>query len=104
MTGMDERTGKLMEGEAWIRQAVGRAIRIQKGSRRMLRWYGVNHMKYLGERVTAGSVLDLTADLSDSIEATIPGARLNSAVIEQENAQKIRVSLELETKNIEVEA
>ncbi len=100
---MDETTGKILEGDAWIRQAVRRAIRIQKGSRRMLRWYGVNHMKYLGERVTAGSVLDLTADLSDSIEATIPGARLNNTVISQEVGQKIRVSLELETGNIEVE-
>ncbi len=100
---MDEKSGKLIRGDAWIRQAVRRAIRIQKGSRRMLRWYGVNHLKYLGEPITAGSVLDLTADLSDSIEATIPGARLNSAVIRQEDGQKIRVSLELETNNIEVE-
>ncbi len=100
--GMDERTGKLIEGEAWIRQAVRRALGIQKGSRPMLRWYGVNHLKYLDQPITAGSVLDLTADLSDSIEATIPGARLN-ALIGQEKGEKIRVSLQLETKNITLE-
>jgi phage baseplate assembly protein W len=103
MIGMDERTGKLISGEAWIRQAVRRAIKTRKGSRPMLRWYGVNHLKYLARQITAGSVLDLTADLSDSIEATIPGARLQT-VIGQENGERIKVSLELETNNIEVEA
>jgi phage baseplate assembly protein W len=103
MMGMDERTGKLISGEAWIRQAVRRAIKTGKGSRPMLRWYGVNHLKYLARQITAGSVLDLTADLSDSIEATIPGARLRT-VIGQENGERIKVSLELETNNIEVEA
>jgi phage baseplate assembly protein W len=102
MIGMDELTGKLIEGDPWIRQAVRRAIRTQKGSRPMLRWYGVNHLKYLDQPITAGSVLDLTADLSDSIEATIPGARLN-ALIGQEKGEKIRVSLQLETKNITLE-
>ncbi len=100
--GMDELTGKLIEGDAWIRQAVRRAIRTQKGSRPMLRWYGVNHLKYLDQPITAGSVLDLTADLSDSIEASIPGARLN-ALIGQEKGEKIRVSLQLETQNITLE-
>jgi phage baseplate assembly protein W len=103
MIGMDEITGKLISGEAWIRQAVRRAIKTQKGSRPMLRWYGVNHLKYLARQITAGSVLDLTADLSDSIEATIPGARLQT-IIGQENGERIKVSLELETNNIEVEA
>ncbi len=102
MKGLDERTGKIIEGEAWIRQAVRRAVKIQKGSRPMLRWYGVDHLKFLDRAITAGSVLDLTADLADSVEATIPGARLNT-MIGQENGQRIRVSLELETSNIEVE-
>ncbi len=102
MTGMDERTGKIIEDADWIRQAVRRAVKIQKGSRPILRWYGVNHLKYLDRAITAGSVLDLTADLADSVEATIPGARLNT-IIGQENGQKIRVSLELETSSIEVE-
>ncbi len=100
--GMDERSGKLIEGEAWIQQAVRRALGIQKGSRPMLRWYGVNHPKYLDQPITAGSVLDLTADLSDSIEASIPGTRLN-ALIGQEKGEKIRVSLQLETKKITLE-
>jgi phage baseplate assembly protein W len=103
MIGMDEVTGRAISGEAWIRQAVTRAIKTLKGSRPMLRWYGVNHLKYLARQITAGSVLDLTADLSDSIEATIPGARLQT-VIGQENGERIKVSLELETNNIEVEA
>jgi phage baseplate assembly protein W len=102
MMGMDERTGKLIDGDAWIQQAVRRAISIQKGSRPMLRWYGVNHLKYLGQPITAGSVLDLAADLADSVEVTIPGARLR-AVIGQEKGERIKVSLELETNNMEVE-
>lgn len=103
MIGMDERTGKPISCEAWIRQAVRRAIKTRKGSCPMLRWYGVNHLKYFDRQITAGSVLDLTADLSDSIEATIPGAKLRT-VIGQENGERIKVSLEVQTNNIEVEA
>ncbi len=99
MMGMDERTGQLLRGPAWIRQGIRRGLRTRKGSRLMARWYGTDYMRQLGRSISAGSILDLTSDLADSIESTIPGARLDS-VIEQENGQKMRVYLRVDNASI----
>ncbi len=96
---MDERTGQLLRGPAWIRQGIRRGLRTRKGSRLMARWYGTDYMRQFGRSISAGSILDLTSDLADSIESTIPGARLDS-VIEQENGQKMRVYLRVDNASI----
>lgn len=103
MMGMDEITGKLIRGEPWLRQAVRRAVRTIKGSRTMVRWYGTNHLRHLGREMTKASILELTSDLSDSIERTIPGTRLDT-VMDQKNGEEIFISLTLgtEKKNIGV--
>jgi phage baseplate assembly protein W len=90
MMGMDERTGKVLRGSEWVQQGIRRGLRTRKGSRFMARWYGTDYMRQLGRSISAGSILDLTSDLADSIESTIPGARLMS-VIEQENGERMRV-------------
>lgn len=94
MRGMDERTGKFIEGEAFLKQAVRRAVVTSKRTKRMLRWYGTNHLKYLDRSITQASVLELTSDLADSIEKTIPDSRLE-AVFDQRNGQELLVSLSL---------
>ncbi len=99
---MDERTGKLLRGPEWIRQGIGRGLRTRKGSKPMARWYGTDYMRQLGRSISAGSILDLTSDLADSIESTIPGARLES-VIEQENGEKMRVYFRIDDVSLSVE-
>ncbi len=96
---MDEKTGRVLKGPDWIQQGIRRGLRTRKGSRFMARWYGTDYMLQLGRSISAGSILDLTSDLADSIESTIPGARLDS-VIEQENGQKMRVYLRLDNASI----
>lgn len=94
MMGMDELTGKLIDGEAWIRQGVRRALRTPKGSRPMVRWYGTNHLKYLDQPISQALVLDLTADLADSIEKTISDARLET-ILDQRRGEELIVNLRL---------
>ncbi len=89
---MDEVTGRLIEGEAWIRQSVRRAVRTAKGSRPMLRWYGTKHLKYLDQPITQGAVLELTSDLAESIEKTVPNASLDT-VLDQRNGEELIVNL-----------
>jgi phage baseplate assembly protein W len=99
MMGMDERTGKVIKGKASVKQAVQRALRIRKGSRPMARWYGTDYLKQLGKPITAKSVVELTSDLAESIEGTIPGSRLDM-ITEQENGERLRVFMQLDAENI----
>jgi phage baseplate assembly protein W len=101
--GMDERTGKLLKGPEWIRQGIRRGLGTRKGSRPMTRWYGTDYRRQLGRSINAGSILDLTSELADSVEKTIPGVKLQS-VIEQESGEKMRIYLRLgdETVNVDV--
>lgn len=99
MIGMDEKTGKVVTDSAWTKQAVSRAVKTLKGSRRMLRWYGTSHLKYLAREITSASVLDLTLDLAESIEGTIPGVTL-STVSEQKDGEQLLVSLNIDTRDI----
>jgi phage baseplate assembly protein W len=92
MIGMDEVTGRRIEGDSWLRQAVRRAIRTPKGTRPMLRWYGTNYLKYIAAPITNASLLELTGDLADSIEATIPGSTLQT-LTDQKNGSEILISL-----------
>jgi phage baseplate assembly protein W len=98
---MDERTGKVISGADWTKQAVWRAVKTLKGSRRMLRWYGTNHLKYLAREITSASVLDLTLDLAESIEGSIPGANLTT-VSEQKDGEQLLVALNIETQDITI--
>jgi len=102
MMGMDERSGKLIEGKPWVEQAIRRGLRTLKGSKPMVRWYGTNHLKHVAREITAASVLELTGDLADSIEGTIPGASVNS-VARQRDGEELLVSLNVDTKKMNVE-
>ncbi|MDQ3232507.1 MAG: hypothetical protein M3Q07_11850, partial [Pseudobdellovibrionaceae bacterium] len=103
MIGMDEVTGKAIIGESWLRQAVRRAIKTPKGSLPMLRWYGTNHLLYLDRPITQDLVLELTGDLSESIEKTIPGTKLDT-IFDQRNGEELLISMSIgtERKNLGV--
>jgi phage baseplate assembly protein W len=103
MMGMDEVTGKAISGEAWLRQAVRRAVKTRKGSRAMVRWYGTNHLLYLDRPITQTAVLELTGDLSESIEKTIPNSKLDT-VLDQRNGEELLVAMSIgtERKNLGV--
>ncbi|HYX35774.1 MAG TPA: hypothetical protein VE954_21970 [Oligoflexus sp.] len=97
MIGMDEVTGKAITGESWLRQAVRRAVLTPKGSRPMLRWYGTNHLLYLDRPITQTMVLELTGDLSESIENTIKGAKIDT-VFDQRNGEELLVAMSIGTE------
>jgi phage baseplate assembly protein W len=103
MMGMDEKTGKLLRGPEWVQQGIRRSLRTRKGSRPMARWYGTNYMRQLARSISAGSILDLTSELADSIESTIPEARLES-VVEQEIGERMRIYLRIDDASLSVEA
>lgn len=44
MTGMDERTGKLLGGRAWLTQAIRRTLTTPRGSLPMARGFGVSNL------------------------------------------------------------
>jgi phage baseplate assembly protein W len=94
MIGMDEVTGKLITGELWLRQAVRRAAKIPKASKPMVRWYGTNILKHIDAPMTNASILELTGDLAESIERTIPDARL-ATVVTQKNGEELFISMSL---------
>ncbi|MDQ3234233.1 MAG: hypothetical protein M3Q07_20695 [Pseudobdellovibrionaceae bacterium] len=98
MMGMDEVTGKLISGEAWLKQAIRRAVRTPKSSRIMTRWYGTNHLKHIAREITNASLLELTSDLSESIERTIPGSKLDT-VMDPKNGTEILISLSIGSQN-----
>jgi phage baseplate assembly protein W len=60
----------------------------------MLRWYGTNQLKYLDQPITQGSVLELTSDLAESIERTVPNASLDT-VLDQRNGEELIVNLRI---------
>ncbi|HYX36018.1 MAG TPA: hypothetical protein VE954_23195 [Oligoflexus sp.] len=101
MMGMDERLGTLIQGEAWLRQAVRRAVRTSKGSKRMVRWFGTSYLAQLDRAITEASVLELTGDLADSIERTLPGASLRT-VVNQRNGEELEIAFTVGTQNLRI--
>ncbi|WP_141735890.1 hypothetical protein [Oligoflexus tunisiensis] len=101
MMGMDERLGTLIQGETWLRQAVRRAVRTPKGSRPMVRWFGTSYLAQLDRAITEASVLELTGDLADSIERTIPGTTLRT-VVNQRNGEELEIAFTVGTQNIRI--
>ena len=98
MMGMDEQIGKLIEGEAWLRQAVRRAVRTPKRSKVMVRWFGTSYMKHLASPITESSVLDLTGEIADSIERSIEGVTANS-IVDQATGEGMQVSIRVGKTN-----
>ncbi len=94
LVGMDERNGQLLEGLPLLKQQVRRAIRIPKGSVPMLRWFGTEHYRYLAKEITSAALLELTSELSESIEAILPQAKLISTA-RQENGENFLLTLQL---------
>lgn len=101
MIGMDERLGTLIRDEAWLKQAVRRVLRTPKGSKRMTRWFGTSYLSQLDRAITEASVLELTGDLADSIERSIPGAKLDT-VVNQKNGEELYVNLSVETQEFSI--
>lgn len=101
MMGMDERLGTLIQGEAWLRQAVRRAVRTPKGSRPMVRWLGTSYLAQLDKAITEASVLELTGDLADSIERSIPGAILKT-IVTQRSGEELEIAFTIGTQNMRI--
>lgn len=101
MMGMDERLGTLIQGEAWLRQAIRRAVRTPKGSKRMARWFGTSYLAQLDRAITEASVLELTGDLADSMERSIPGAVLQT-VVSQKNGEELFVNFTVGPQKISI--
>ncbi len=94
MMGMDERTGKLIQGEKWLRQAVRRAVRTSRGTKVMTRWFGSSYLRQLASPITEASVLDLTGEISETIERSIAGVSVETVVdqvVESEMQVSVRV-------------
>jgi phage baseplate assembly protein W len=94
MMGMDQKTGKLLVGLPFVEQCIRRIIRTQKGSIPMMRWFGLDLMQYVDKSITSEWLLNLTADIRDSIQRAIPSLRFVSVEPSVEDARirlKVRV-------------
>jgi len=98
---MDERLGTLIRDEAWLRQAIRRVVRTPKGSKRMVRWFGTSYLSQLDRAITEASVLELTGDLADSIERSIPDATLQT-IVNQKNGEELTLSITVGTQNYSI--
>ena len=78
MNGMDELTGLFIDGDVWLRQAIKRGVMTPKGTKIMNRRCGTNYLKNIARSITQASVLDLTAEISDSLEESIDGLKVKT--------------------------
>ena len=97
MMGMSEETGELIAGETWLSQAVRRAVRTPLSSKLGMRWFGTHHLKYFGRIISEASILDLTEEVSRSVERGIPGVRVETLAIDS-SPESLRV--EIRGKNL----
>lgn len=95
--GMNENTGELISGDSWLSQAVRRAIRTPLSSRIGMRWFGSNHLKYLGRMISEASVLDLTDEVAASVERGIPGIKVEALAVD---SSPDSVTVEIIGKNL----
>lgn len=67
----------------------------------MVRWYGTQHLKFVAREITSASVLELIADAADSIEETIPGAKVE-AISKQDNGEKLLISFSVNSTQLTI--
>jgi uncharacterized protein len=92
MMGMDEKTGKLLIGLPFVQQSIRRIIRTQKGTVSSMRWFGLDLMQYIDKSITSEWLLNLTADIRDSIERALPSVRLVSV---EPSVEEARITLKV---------
>ncbi len=72
MNGMDEKSGKFISGMPYLKQSVRRIIRRPKKSLVMHPKFGTTLPEFVGENITDQELVDLTSDITDSLEEGIP--------------------------------
>jgi phage baseplate assembly protein W len=104
MMGMDQRTGKLLVGLPFVEQSIRRILRTQKGAIPMMRWFGLDLMQYVDKSITSEWLLNLTADIRDSILRAIPLVRLVSVEPSVDEARvRLKVRIVWQDSLVEVE-
>lgn len=78
MIGMDEITGKVIEGEDYVRQCVRRLLRTLKRSMIMHREVGPDLQPYLALPTTDIWMLSLTGEVIQGIESMLPEVKVAS--------------------------
>ncbi len=87
MIGMDEITGKVIEGEEYVRQCVRRILKILKRSMIMHREVGSDLQPYLALPTTDIWMLSLTGEVIQSIEKMLPEVKVASVETTAEDGQ-----------------
>jgi phage baseplate assembly protein W len=76
VTGTNEFTGKVISGEAYVRQCVRRILKLPKYSMLMHREVGPDIQPYIAASTTDVWMLSLTAEIVQGIESLIPNVKV----------------------------
>ena len=96
MQGMCDRTGKIIDGKAYLSQRIRRILRTPKMSKIGDRSFGCNLIAMMDKPYNTETILDMSSEISVTLEQQISGLKVESISFSEANADgksKIRVEL-----------
>ncbi|MFK7822784.1 MAG: hypothetical protein AB8G05_01405 [Oligoflexales bacterium] len=76
VSGMCERTGKLIKGREFLSQSIRRVLLTPKRSMLGMRDFGSDFLVYLDQPQNAETLLDISSEVSIALESQIKGLKL----------------------------
>lgn len=101
MQGMCDRTGKIIEGRAYLSQCIRRILRNPKMSRLGDRSFGSNLISLLDRPSDAETILDMSSEISVVLESQIKGLKVSNVSFSEANSDgstKVMIELNYENK------
>ena len=96
MQGMCDRTGKIIEGRAYLSQCIRRILRTPKMSKIGDRGFGCNLIAMMDKPYNTETILDMSSEISVTLEQQIRGLKVENISFSEANESgesKIRIEL-----------